>query len=252
MKVTLYGIPGSHPVRAARLMLEYKGIPYRNVDLFPVASRLIVPHVLRFPSDRVPALTIDGRRVQGTLPIARELDRLQPEPPLLPADPELRAGVEEAEGWADSFQQLPRTIIWWGFSHAPASAMASFLAGAKLGLPAGVLARTGAPVVYVAGKLNDSSDAEVQRRLAELPAALDRIDGWIGGGVLNGERLYVADFDIGASLRLLMAMEDLRPAIESRPCAELARRVQPDAPGSLGPVYPAAWLAPLRAAAPTG
>jgi len=121
------------------------------------------------------------------------------------------------------------------------------LAEAKLGLPAGVLARTGAPVIYGGRKLNNSYDPEVERQLAELPSALDKIDASIGEGVLDGERLYVADFDIGTSLRLLMAMEDLRPAIESRPCGELAMRVQPKPPGNLGPVYPNLWLEPLHA-----
>jgi hypothetical protein len=42
-------------------------------------------------------------------------------------------------------------------------------------------------------------------------------------------------------------MEDLRPAIESRPCGELAMRVQPKPPGNLRPVYPKSWLEPLHA-----
>ena len=247
MAITLYGIPGSHPVRAARLMLEYKGIPYKNIDIFPVVTRFVVPHVLRFPHNRVPAMKIDGRKIQGTQAIARELDRLQPEPPLFPSDPAEQSKVEDAEQWADGFQQIPRTIIWWAFKHAPTSDMASFLAEAKLGLPAGVLARTGAPVIYGGRKLNNSYDPEVERQLAELPSALDKIDALIGEGVLDGERLYVADFDIGTSLRLLMATEDLRPAIESRPCGELAMRVQPKPPGNLGPVYPNLWLEPLHA-----
>lgn len=247
MKVTLYGIPGSHPVRAARLMLEYKGIGYKNIDIFPVVTRFAVPHVLRFPNNRVPAMKIDGRKIQGTQAIARELDRVQPEPPLFPPDAAERSKVEDAERWADGFQQIPRTIIWWAFKHAPASDMASFLAEAKLGLPAGVLARAGAPVIYGGRKLNNSYDPEVERQLAELPSALDKIDALIGDGVLNGDRLYVADFDIATSLRLLMAMEDLRHAIESRPCGELAMRVQPKSPGNLRPVYPKSWLEPLHA-----
>ena len=247
MKVTLYGIPGSHPVRAVRLMLGYKGIPYKNVDLFPVVSRFVVPHVLRFSSNRVPAMKIDGRRIQGTQAIARELDRLKSEPRLFPLDPAERSKVEDAERWADGFQQIPRTIIWWALKHAPTSDMASFLADAKLGLPAGVSARTAAPVVYGARRLNNSYDTEVERRLAELPGALGKIDELIEEGVLNGDRLNAADFNIGASLRLLMAMEDLRPAIESRPCGELAKRVQPKPPGNVQPVYPKAWLEPLRA-----
>jgi glutathione S-transferase len=248
VKVTLYGIPGSHPVRAARMMLEYKGIPYRNVDLPPVLSRVVVPHLLRFPGNRVPAMKIDGRAVQGTLAVALELDRVRPDPPLLPSEPAQRSRVEDAERWADDFQQVPRTIIWWAFQRTPSSDQASFLTGAKLGLPTWLVVRTGAPIAYGARRLNDSYDPEVQRLLAELPAQLDHIDELIGEGVLNGERLYVADFDIAASLRLLMAMEDLWAAIESRPCGNLAVRVQPTPPGHIRPVYPQAWLEPLAAA----
>ena len=31
MKVKLYGVPGSHPVKAAELMLDHKGIPYSTI-----------------------------------------------------------------------------------------------------------------------------------------------------------------------------------------------------------------------------
>src|SRR5215212_7277032 len=100
VKVRLYTIPGSHPGMAAQLMLAHKGIPFRRKDLFPVMSKLIV-RVLGFPRSTVPAIKIDGDRVQGTRPIARELDRRQPDPPLLPADPAKRAAVEEAERFGD-------------------------------------------------------------------------------------------------------------------------------------------------------
>ncbi len=252
MSVTLYGLPGSHPVRAVRLMLDHKGIEYRNIDLLPLMSRFVIAHVLRFPGDRVPAMKIDGRRIQGTTSIARELDRLAPAAPLFPADPDLRGRVEDAERWADAFQQVPRTIIWWALAHAPSSAQASFLAGARLGLPPEVLARTSAPILHAARRANNSYDPEVQRLLAGLPADLDRIDALIDEGVLGGENLYVADFDIGASLRLLASMQDLAPAIDARPCGRMATRVQPAPPGHIGPVFPAAWLEPLRATAGDG
>jgi glutathione S-transferase len=246
VKVTLYGIPGSHPVRSARLMLEYKGIPYKRVDMLPVVTRFVVPHLLRFPGSRVPALKIDGKKIQGTLDIARELEQIKLDPPLFPSDPARRAAVEEAERWGDDFQQIPRTIIWWAFKHAPADDMASYLRDAKLGLPAGLLARTGGPIVWGARKLNDSYDAEIERRLSELPAAFDKIDAWIADGTLNGEQLNAADFQIAPTLRLLQSLEDLAPAIEGRPAAKLAERVQPEPPGHVRPVFPQQWLEPLR------
>ena len=96
MEAKLYVIPGSHPARTAAMMLERKGVPYKRVDLMPVISKGAL-RAVGFPGITVPALKIDGRKVQGTREIARELDRLRPEPPLFPADPERRAAVESAE-----------------------------------------------------------------------------------------------------------------------------------------------------------
>ena len=62
--VRLFTIPGSHPGWTARLMLEYKGIDYRRTDLLPVVSWAVLK-TLRFPGVTVPAIKIDGRRVQG-------------------------------------------------------------------------------------------------------------------------------------------------------------------------------------------
>ena len=42
-------------------------------------------------------------------------------------------------------------------------------------------------------------------------------------------------------------LQDLRPAIASRPAGELAMRVDPDYPGDAPPILPPAWLAGLRA-----
>ncbi len=51
--------------------------------------------------------------MQGSRAIARELDRLVPEPPLFPADPDARATVEEAELWGDEvLQSAARRLAW--------------------------------------------------------------------------------------------------------------------------------------------
>ena len=110
----LYVIPGSHPSRSAMLMLDRKGIPYKRIDLMPVVSKGVL-RAMRFPANTVPALKLDGTRIQGSQEIARQLDRIQQDPPLLPSDPEQRAKVEEAEAWGDDFQQKPRQLSWWAF-----------------------------------------------------------------------------------------------------------------------------------------
>ncbi|HMI81034.1 MAG TPA: glutathione S-transferase, partial [Solirubrobacterales bacterium] len=84
--------------------------------------------------------------------------------------------------------------------------------------------------------------------LAKLPAMLDRVDAWIEAGVLNGEQLNAADFQIAPSIGLAMTLDDLRPAIEGRPASELARRLVPNYPGRMPPVIPADWLTALQPA----
>jgi glutathione S-transferase len=240
----LYVIPGSHPSWTARLMLERKGIPYKRVDLMPVVSKGVLK-VQRFPGITVPALKLDGKRVQGSMEIGRELDRVQPDPPLYPADPELRAKVEEAEAWGDEFQQKPRRFSWWAFKKDRAP-MVSYSEGARLGMPIGLAVKTGGPLVGVAARLNGSNDAEVSADLASLRADLDRIDAWIADGVLGGPQPNAADYQIAPSLRLLMSFDDLRPFIEGRPCGEMAMRIVPDFPGRTPALVPADWLAGLR------
>src|SRR4051812_50203232 len=94
----LYVIPGSHPSRSAMLMLDRKGIPFKRVDLMPVISKGVL-RAMRFPGVTVPALKLDGSRIQGSREIARELDRILPDPPLLPSDPDLRVGGEAGGAW---------------------------------------------------------------------------------------------------------------------------------------------------------
>ncbi|HET8975077.1 MAG TPA: glutathione S-transferase N-terminal domain-containing protein [Solirubrobacterales bacterium] len=242
----LYVIPGSHPSLTARLMLERKGIPYKRVDLMPVISKGVLK-AMRFDGITVPALKIDGRRVQGSREIARELDRMRPEPPLLPADPAARAEVEAAERWGDEvFQPKPRRLVWWALKRNRAP-LATYSEGARLGVPIGLAVRTAAPIVALSAKFNGATDEQVREDLAMLPSDLDRIDAWIAEGVIGGEQLNAADLQIATSLRLLMSLEDLRPALEMRPAGELAMRAVPDFPGRTPPVFPPEWLAGFRA-----
>jgi glutathione S-transferase len=244
VNVRLYTLHGSHPGVTAKLMLERKGIPYKLTLLPPGFSRRLIKR-FGFEGDRTPAMKIDGRKVQGSMQIARELERVQPAPPLFPADPDQRQRVEEAELWGDEFQSIPRTIIWWAFTR-DRTGMKSFLesapASARFGLPAGMAVKTTGPIISLATKLNDANDDHVRAELAQLPDAFDRIDRWIEEGVLDGQELTAADYQIAPSIRLLMTFDDLRPSIEARPAGKLAKRVLPQEPGRIPPVFPREWL----------
>jgi glutathione S-transferase len=245
MEARLYVIPASHPSIAAQLMLEHKGIPYKRTDLLPVISKGVL-RALRFPGNTVPALKLDGAKVQGSREISRELDRFRPEPPLFPADPEKRAAVEEAERFGDEELQHPiRQILWWGIKRDK-EPLRSYSEGAKLGAPISLLMKTAAPIVALASRLNEADDDNVRRDLAALPGMLDRVDDWIAKGVIGGERPTAADFQIAPSIGLAMTLDDLRPLIESRPASELARRFVPNYPGRMPAILPPAWLSPLH------
>ena len=116
-------------------------------------------------------------------------------------------------------------------------------------MPIGLAVKTGGPLVALSARFNEATDENVRADLAALPGMLQRIDDWIAAGVMGGEQLNAADLQIGTSLRLLMTLDDIRPAIESRPAGELATRVAPEYPGKVPPILPQAWLAGLSAPA---
>ena len=240
-KATLLTVPASHPSLSAELMLRHKGIEYRRIDLVTAAHKGML-RALRFPRGTVPALRLDGRRIQGTREISAALDSLQPEPPLFPADPERRAAVEEAERWGDDvYQPVPRRLVWASLKRDRSTAK-TYLEGAKLGVPVSVAALTVAPITCAAARLNHATDEAVRRDLAGLPSLLDHVDGLIGSGVIGGPELNAADFQIGTSSALLATMDDLEPLLAGRPLLAHAQRVAPQYPGHLPKVLPAAWL----------
>jgi glutathione S-transferase len=227
-------------------MLEHKGLPYKRVDMIPGPIKQLQLRAMGYPGDTVPALKLDGRKVQGSREISRALDEIQPDPPLFPADAEQRTAVEEAERWGDEvLQSMPRRISWNALSRDRSQLM-SYSEGAKLPVPDAIASRTGAPVIAMAKRRNNATDENVRRDLAELPAMLDRIDALIKKGVIGGKNPNAADFQIAPSLRLLMTFDDIRPAIESRPAGELAMRIVPEFAGHTPPVFPADWLTGLR------
>lgn len=248
MGTRLYVIPASHPATTAALMLDFKGIPYKRTDLMPVVSKVAL-RVVGFPRITVPALKIEGEKVQGSREIARALDRIVPDPPLFPTDPERRAAVEDAERFGDTELQHPiRQLLWWGFKHDKEN-LRSYSEGAKLGVPIGLAIKTGGPLVALSAHFNEATDPKVRAALAALPDLLDRVDAYIADGTIGGTAPNAADFQIATSIGLALTLDDLKPLIESRPAAELARRIVPNYPGHTPPVLPPAWLPAAPAAA---
>jgi glutathione S-transferase len=240
MRVRLYSFKISNPSTTAKLMLDRKGVEYKTVELLPGIHPLLL-WASGFRRGTVPAMKLDGRKIEGSIEIGRELDRLVPEPSLFPSDPEARRAVEEAEAWGDSeLQMVPRRIARWHFANDN-GARARLAREMKIPLP-GLVGSLNAPIARWQARRADADEAHVREALTNLPATLDRVDGYIAAGVIGGEEPNAADFQIAPSVRILTAADDLAPLLAGRPCEAHAKRFVPKYPQS-PPMLPRELLA---------
>jgi glutathione S-transferase len=231
MAATLYVVPGSPPCAAVAAALEAKGIAFRRVDL-PQGFHWLHQRV-RFGRRTVPSLTLEGRVHVGSREIMRALDAARPDPPLLPADPAPRDAVLAAEAWGDEvLQDAGRRIAWMAFPNAPGDA-ASYLEGSRSPVPRFLVRPLMPGLARLEQRVNAAGEAAVRADLRELPGWLDRVDGWIGDGVIGADPVNAADLQISSSVRLLGTLADLRPQLDGRPADVLAHRRFPAFPGAL-------------------
>jgi glutathione S-transferase len=228
------------------LLLEHKQIGYRVIEL-PTGAHPILVRLAGFPGHStrtvdghtnggltminrfgtVPALRLGGERAQTNREIARLLERVQPEPPLFPAGPLERARVEEAEEWGDEVLQMASRRLVLAAAARGGDELHDRGASGRLGA---LLARSGNARAYssrTAARLFEATPEGERELFAELPAMLDRIDRWIGEGVLDGAELNAADYMIAPCVALLSYRNDLGAEIAARPVGALVDRVLP-------------------------
>ncbi|WP_354701324.1 hypothetical protein DSM112329_01637 [Paraconexibacter sp. AEG42_29] len=230
MDATLYGIPMSHPVITARLALAHKRVHVDERTLLAGAHPLLLA-ARGFRPTTVPALRIDGQRVQGTLAICQALERLVPSPPLYPADPQVRADVEAAERWGEQvLQPVPRRLI--RRTLVISGSQRRWFAETAMPLPApGLVAAALAPTARGFAALVRSSRASTVADLDALDRHLDHVDALIAAGTIGGAERNAADCQIAPSVRMLLAFADLHDRVAAHaPAAELALRLVPDYP----------------------
>jgi glutathione S-transferase len=245
----LYVIPGSHACRSGILMVEHKRVPFRRVDVVTLTHPVVVrlhgfdaggqrraagakrTFAIRFGDllGTVPALAANGERVSTNHGIARFLDERHPERPLLPSDPDERRAVEEVERWANETLQMAarRFALAWAVRDPAAAARGG--ADGRMGylLYRHELVRR--LVIPQIGRRVFAAGGRAERELlAELPAMLDRIDAWIGEGIIGAPDPNVADLMIAPSLALMLYRPDMLPLFEGRPSLELVDRLLPE------------------------
>ena len=240
MEAVLYSMSISHPARAAGLMLRHKGIEAERVNIPPGSQQLLMRRH-GFRHGTVPGLKLDGRHVQGTTEISRALDEICPDPPLFPADPGLRATVEDAESWGDQiYQPVPRRIFRW--TAANDRDVRKAMAG-SVGLPVPALSSNLLwPVAQFYMRLEGGGELTARRDAERIPEHLDHVDELIAAGTIDGEALNAADFQIATTTRVLLNFSQFRPLVEGRPAGAHAMRVVPEFGRELPARVPESWL----------
>jgi glutathione S-transferase len=225
----------------AEAALELKGLEYEKVTL-NVPHTEDMERVYGEGRGTVPGLMVDGEPVHGSLAILERLEQLVPDPPLYPEP--IADAVREAERWGDAeLQDLGRRLPWGALYFRP-EAMGTFGGGAPLD-PAGTDFAIRA--LRAMWKYHRISAVRLAEDLAGLPAKLDHVDALAQDAVVGAEQPNAADFQIAATLRVLLTVGDLQPLLEGRPAEELARRCFPDYAGEVpAGAFPASWVPPPR------
>ncbi|HET8950990.1 MAG TPA: glutathione S-transferase N-terminal domain-containing protein [Solirubrobacteraceae bacterium] len=237
-ELVLHALVPSHPCMTAEAALRLKGLAYERVDFTPGEHTARMAELYGEGRTTVPGLLLDGEPVHGSRRILARLEELEPEPALYPEP--IAAAVREAERWGDEeLQDLGRRLPW-GALHFRPEALGTF-GGAGALDPAGTdfAIRMG----RASWKYHGITAQRLAGDLAGLPAKLDHVDALARQGTIGGERANAADLQIGATLRVLLTVGDLRPLFEGRAGEAVARRWFADYPGEIpAGAYPAGWV----------
>jgi glutathione S-transferase len=222
----------------AEAALKHKGLTYELVNLAMGKHQEEVERIYGEGRRTVPGMTIGEETVHGSTAILWKLEQDFPEHPLYPEA--IRDEVREAELWADGdLQDLGRRLPWSALHFRPES-MGSF-GGAEALDPPG----TDYAIKFIRAtwKYHGISAVRMAEDLAELPGMIERIDQYAESGLIDGEQPTAADLQIGATVRVLLTVGDLRLLFEGSAAERVARRYFPDYAGLVpAGAFPEGWV----------
>ncbi|MGD1950838.1 MAG: glutathione S-transferase family protein [Leptolyngbyaceae cyanobacterium] len=116
--IELYQFEASHYCEKVRLILDYKQLPYKTVEVTPGVGQM---DLYRLSGQRqVPVIKDEATIVADSSAIATYLDETYPERPILPADGAMRGLCLMLEDWADeSIGPNARKAMIGAFSQHP-------------------------------------------------------------------------------------------------------------------------------------
>jgi glutathione S-transferase len=237
-KLVLHVLPPSHPCLTVKRALAFKGLEYEQVDLVPGPHTDEIERIYGAGRTTVPGLMIDGEPVHGSRAILARLEQLAPEPALYPTD--RREAVLDAERWGDDeLQDLGRRLPW-GALHFRPEALGTFGGAGPLDGPG-----TDFAIRLIRGtwKYHRLTAERLHDDLAGLPEKLERIERFAADGTIGGSDPTAADLQIGATIRVLKTVGDLRELLAGTAGERIAMRWFADYPGLVpAGAYPVGWV----------
>jgi glutathione S-transferase len=202
----LWHLKVSHYNEKVRWALDYKGVPHARRALHAGFHRGTARRLSG--GDTLPVLVLDGRGIGDSTRIIAELERLHPEPPLYPADPEERRRALELEEFFDE-ELGPYTRLLVVHHLQPDAELMLRTFTPDLGRRRRLVAKATWP--RVRRQLNRDfgiDDASVEGAFAKLRAAGERFRAELGpSGYLAGPGFSVADLTLAALVAPVIAPE---------------------------------------------
>lgn len=199
MLPTLHQFRFSHFNEKVRWALDYKRIAHRRRSYLP--GMHILPMLYRSRQKQVPVWSEGATTVAGSAAILDHLERTWPDPPLLPADPEVRARALEVQRWFDEevgAQLRAAAFVEW---LDDGEYMTALFTG-HAGLVTRRVYRAAFPLIRAAMRadmqLTPARAAEGLTRGAEAFAFVAERAG--GSGYLVGDQFTIADLSAAAIL----------------------------------------------------
>lgn len=108
----LYQFEMSQYSEKVRLILDYKGLPYRKIEVTPGVGQLELFQLSG--QRRVPVLKDGATVISDSTAIAMYLERKYPEKPIIPVDPKERGVCLLIEEWADASIGIKSRKVLYG------------------------------------------------------------------------------------------------------------------------------------------
>ena len=215
----LHRYAASHPCQAVQAALKFKALEYERDDIVPGTRLDELQGYYGEGNTTLPGMLIGDQPVHTSVAIMRRLEELWPDPPLYPAD--RGDAVRAAETWGDGeLQDLGRRLPWGVLRFRP-QALGLLSGGDELD-PAGIDAAL--DYTHRAWRYHRISTARLADDIGNLPVLLDHADRFVADGVIGAELPTAADFQIGATIRVLTQVGDLEPVLRDRPVLAVADR----------------------------